>query len=100
MRSLNRIMFSLLLPVLFTGACATKTVYIHHKPPVKTIEVKPTKPAYNYVWIEGHWQWSKIKGKYIWKKGHWEKQRKEKVWVSGHWKTTPRGWTWIRGYWK
>ena len=87
--------------VQFLGTAYTvRTAYIVQQPPGKKIEVKTNSPSSGYLWIEGHWKWSKTKDKYIWKKGHWDKKKKNKVWVSGHWKNTPRGWLWIQGYWK
>ena len=91
---------AMILFLNLTSACATRTNYVQVKPPVRKIEVKSVKPGHKYVWVEGHWKWSKTKKIYIWKEGYWIKGKRNKVWVSGHWKKTPRGWLWIQGYWK
>jgi len=66
----------------------------------KVVVVKPKAPGPNFVWINGHWKWSKRVVKYVWAKGHWSKRRRGANWVSGHWADVPGGHKWIPGHWK
>lgn len=100
MKKLNSLLIIPIFFVVFAGACATRTAYVKKQPPQKKIELKVVKPEGNYIWVEGHWDWSRAQKRYVWKKGHWKKNKKNNVWVSGHWKKTPKGWIWIHGYWK
>jgi hypothetical protein len=78
------------------GGCATRTVYVRDAPPPPKEEVRPA-PRANYVWVEGHWKWTR-RG-YVWAPGHWERARKGE-WVPGHWDQTARGYVWVPGHWR
>jgi len=62
--------------------------------------VKTPAPGANYIWIEGHWKWSRRQHQYVWVNGHWEKRRHHKVWVPGHWAVVPGGYRWVPGHWR
>ena len=85
-----------------------KTRPTHHNP-LRVVVVKPNRPTVivkhpnrirkNYVWVEGHWQWSNFYGDYIWIKAKWIRQRRGHHWVSGFWEISLDGFIWIEGYW-
>ena len=85
---------SILLAILF--GCAA-TFYVPDAPPELLIEVRPTPPHPQAIWIDGHWGWSH--GQYQWVPGYWERQPRGE-WVPGSWEHRPRGWTWREGHWR
>src|SRR5262245_45015703 len=55
-------------------------VVVTQAPPAKKVEAKSVAPGSGYVWIDGHWAWSK--GAWVWVAGHWVKARAGYVWVE------------------
>lgn len=86
---------------LFISEGVFSQVVVKVKPTkAKTTVIKPRKPSKNFVWIEGHWKWSKKTNRYIWVGGHWVKKPSSKHrWVPGHWRKAPGGWKFIPGHW-
>lgn len=80
-----------------------------HHHPTRVVVVKPNRPTVivnrphhirkNYVWMEGHWQWSNFYGDYIWIKAKWIRQRRGHHWVSGFWEISLDGFIWVEGCW-
>ena len=80
-----------------------------HHHPSRVVVVKPNRPQVilkrpekirrNYIWIEGHWQWSDFYGEYIWIQGKWMRQRRGYYWTPGFWEVSLGGFVWIEGYW-
>lgn len=93
-----------MLTALFTLVIAAPTdaqVVVKIKPSrPHVVAVKPACPGPHYVWIDGHWRWSKKKHDYVWVDGHWVKARKGHVWVDGHWADVPGGHKWVPGHWQ
>ena len=65
----------------------------------KVILQRPIKTRRNYIWAEGHWQWSNFYGDYIWIQGKWIRQRRGHHWNPGFWEVSLGGFVWIEGYW-
>ena len=65
----------------------------------KVILQRPIKTRRNYIWAEGHWQWSNFYGDYIWIQGKWIRQRRGHHWEPGFWEISLGGFVWIEGYW-
>lgn len=59
----------------------------------------PPKPHPTYVWVDGHWVWSKKMKQYVWKEGYWIRPKKGHCWVPGHWANVPGGVKWVPGHW-
>ena len=60
---------------------------------------RPVETRRNYIWAEGHWQWSNFYGDYIWIQGKWIRQRRGHHWEPGFWEISLGGFVWIEGYW-
>lgn len=77
----------------------SRVIYVRKAPPArKRGIVKPAKPKYKVLWVDGNRYWD---GKaYIWKNGGWVNARKNQKRVLGHLKKSPRGHIWIDGHWK
>ncbi|HEY8038874.1 MAG TPA: hypothetical protein VIF15_03740 [Polyangiaceae bacterium] len=73
-------------------------VVVDRPPPADRVEDGGPAPGAEYVWIRGHWLWSR--GDWVWRPGHWEVRRDGHEWAPGHWQRRPRGWIWIEGHWK
>ena len=75
----------------------------------RVVVVKPNRPQVilqrpvqirrNYIWVEGHWQWSNFYGEYIWIQGKWIRQRRGCHWEPGFWEVSLGGFVWIEGCW-
>ncbi|BCP51850.1 hypothetical protein K32_04670 [Kaistia sp. 32K] len=66
------------------------------RPPQPRMERRPP-PRRGYVWVPGHWQWSR--GRYVWVSGGWERSRPgwrhrdpQWVWRNGRWVFIQGGW--------
>ena len=80
-----------------------------HHSPSRIVVVKPNRPQVilqrpvetrrNYIWVEGHWQWSNFYGDYIWIQGKWIRQRRGCHWEPGFWEVSLGGFVWIEGCW-
>ena len=87
-----------------SGACyhtgtAAGVVYVTDEPPLSPVEVIPTSPGFNYVWVGGHWGWSS--NRYLWVPGSWVvPSRGYSVWVPGRWDRDHHGWYWTSGHWR
>jgi len=86
------------------GACynppgTAAGIYVGSEPPVARVEVVPTSPGFNYVWVGGHWGWRS--NNYYWIPGGWVvPSRGFSVWVPGRWNHDGHGWFWTDGYWR
>ena len=79
----------------------------HH--PSRIVVVKPNKPKViinhpnrvrrNYIWVEGHWKWSRFYRDYVWIKGQWMHKRRGYHWQPGFWEVSLTGFMWVEGYW-
>ena len=65
----------------------------------KTKIYKPKYKKRGYVWVAGHWKWSRFYQDYIWISGKWKKNKIGHIWKEGYWKTMPSGFLWIDGCW-
>ena len=65
----------------------------------KIILQRPVQTRRNYIWSEGHWQWSNFYGNYIWIQGKWIRQRRGHHWTPGFWEVSLGGFVWIEGCW-
>ena len=84
---------------IISNGSAQVIVKVKPKTP-KSISKRPVNVRHGYVWIPGHWKWSKKTKAYVWIKGRSVKAKRGHRWVSGHWKSTPNGHKWIPGHWK
>ena len=93
-------MQSIILAIIWTfnANCAPRTIYVKTAPPAVKVQVKPTPPYKNAVWIPGHWSWKS--NTHVWVAGRWTKPKSGYAWVPGHWVKKRRGWIWIEGHWK
>ena len=80
-----------------------------HYHPSRVVSVKPNRPKVivkhpnrvrrNYIWVEGHWKWSRFYRDYIWVKGKWIHQRRGYNWQPGFWEAILGGFIWTEGRW-
>mgnify|MGYP003650944298 CR=1 FL=1 len=54
----------------------------------------------NYIWVEGHWKWSRRYNDYIWVDGRWIKRRQGRTWVVGSYNWNNGIKIWINGCWR
>ena len=73
-------------------------VVVATPPPVPRVEVLPSAPSSNHVWISGFWRWSN--GRHVWNPGHWEPARPGYFWAPGHWVKHGPNWTFSGGFWQ
>jgi WXXGXW repeat (2 copies) len=68
-------------------------------PPVERVEVVPTSPGFNYVWVGGHWGWAN--DNYRWVGGRWVVPASGfSTWVPGRWDRDRYGWFYRDGRWR
>jgi len=48
-------------------------------PPPPPVVVMGPPPNPSYIWIPGHWKWSRRAHNYIWRDGHWAAPRRVRV---------------------
>jgi len=66
-------------------------------PPAAQVEVVPARPALEYVWVPGAWEWD---GRWVWVAGRWAPPpRHGAIWIGGHWEHRAHERIWIRGHW-
>lgn len=71
---------SLLLSLLFllnmahsyAGGARVK-VCIGRPAPTHVVVIKPDRPGPDFIWIEGHYDWSPRLNRYVWVEGHWKR---------------------------
>jgi hypothetical protein len=73
-------------------------VRVQIAPPAPQVEVIPTAPSPQHVWISGHWTWNG--SRYVWQSGRWDALRVGYVWSPAHWAQEPSGaWVFRPGQW-
>lgn len=96
MKRLRGFLLSIFLGLSLGMGCATT---IRTAPPPPRREVIPSPPGSKYVWVSGHWKWTRHGWK--WAPGHYViKPRPAAAWVPGHWKKVRGGWKWVPGHWR
>jgi YXWGXW repeat-containing protein len=87
------------------GACYSSPDHVYgvaygtYEPPLTPVEVIPSSPGFNYVWIGGHYRWDS--DRYVWTPGSWAvPARGYSVWVPGRWDRDGHGWFWVNGHWR
>jgi hypothetical protein len=87
------------------GACYSNpapvvgVAYGTYEPPVTPVEVIPSSPGFDYIWVGGHWGWNV--NRYAWVPGSWVvPSRGYSVWVPGRWERDHHGWYFIDGHWR
>jgi hypothetical protein len=67
-------------------------------PPYRETVLIETRPARNYIWINGHWAWH---GHWYWEHGHWHPGPVgHSAWESGRWEARGNSWHWTGGHWR
>jgi WXXGXW repeat (2 copies) len=75
----------------------TATMFAPSAPPYPKYEVVPFPPGRGYIWIKGHWSWTREKWEWI--GGHWEYVSEPgSVLVPGRWTDANGRWSWTGGY--
>ncbi|HEY3756947.1 MAG TPA: YXWGXW repeat-containing protein [Opitutaceae bacterium] len=73
-------------------------VVVNAPPPLQT-EIVTVSPGPEYVWIGGHWGWSRRH--WVWVGGYWaHRHHPGAVWIGGHWDRRPGGYVWVEGRWR
>ena len=87
------------------AACAanprprTGVEYVVRQPPTERVEVVPSTPGREYVWVKGHWGWRR--DDYEWIPGRWVvPERGYREWVAGKWQHDRNGWFYVEGHWR
>ncbi|HKA90055.1 MAG TPA: hypothetical protein VKE22_20485 [Haliangiales bacterium] len=80
------------------GPYTTPTeVYVQTMPPDPIYEEVPSAPAYDYVWIDGYWNWSG--SEWLWYRGRWERPRVGYAWVRPYYDYSGGRYVYTPGYW-
>jgi hypothetical protein len=90
------------------GSWIEETKIVEERPGLLEATVEPpapyhetivieTRPARNYVWIDGHWAWH---GHWVWEHGHWQPGREGRRWEAGRWEARNGRWFWVGGAWR
>jgi hypothetical protein len=85
---------------LATPARAREPEYIDKVPPPRIIErpgEAPPSPVAR--WIEGYWDWDKVRKDFDWVTGTWRVPPPGKFWVNGYWRRQEKGWSRVPGFW-
>jgi hypothetical protein len=87
------------------GACAANprprvgVEYAMREPPAERVEVIPSAPGRDYIWVKGHWGWRR--NDYEWVPGRWVvPERGYREWEPGRWERDRNGWFYIEGRWR
>lgn len=73
--------------------------YVYTQPPVDQVEVIPSSPGFNYVWVGGHWGY--YNSNYRWVRGNWVVPASGfRTWSPGRWDRDGHGWYFINGHWR
>jgi hypothetical protein len=88
-----------LLGVAMTApAFAGVGVYIGGAPPPYRYEVPPPRPAPDYVWVGGNWNYAG--GRYVWAPGVWRRPPHAGAsWEHPHYDHYREGWAYHEGHW-
>ncbi len=70
----------------YTAQPSSALVEVTRPPPPARVEIVPTRPRQDAVWLDGEW---------LWRRGRW-------AWLSGRWVVAPAGaafsvWSFVRG---
>jgi len=87
------------------GACYVNprprvgVAYVMRQPPSERVEIIPTSPGVEYVWVKGHWGWRR--NDYEWIPGRWVlPERGYREWAPGRWERDRGGWFYVEGHWR
>jgi hypothetical protein len=88
--------------LILACGCTTERVETLKKPPSQppavTQESPVASPGPQYVWIGGHYEWSR---RWVRIPGAWMvPPRPNAIWVSGQFVRNARGWVWIQSHWE
>ncbi|WP_165064063.1 hypothetical protein [Paludisphaera rhizosphaerae] len=59
----------------------------------------PEPPRSDARWIEGYWEWSPDRSKFVWVTGTWRVPPPGRFWVNTLWKRNENGWRRFPGFW-
>jgi hypothetical protein len=69
------------------------------QPPPPRVETPPPRPAPDYAWVPGYWNWSN--NAWVWVPGQWERPpERTAAWVPGQWVQRGDTWVWRSGHWQ
>lgn len=90
-----------LIVVFFALVSSTQAQVVVKVEPARpaTVIVKPAKGRKGYVWVDGHWRYSKRMNRYVWVDASWIRVKRGHSYVAGHWAAAPGGYKWIPGHW-
>ena len=74
-----------------------REVVVQRAPPPETVEVVPSTPSAEVVWIKGHWHWNG--SDWTWVRGRYETRRVGYRWVPAHYEQRGPNWVYVRGHW-
>ncbi|HKB72068.1 MAG TPA: YXWGXW repeat-containing protein [Thermoanaerobaculia bacterium] len=67
-------------------------------PPRPRVEYRNVRPAADYVWVKGFWDWEG--GEWVWIPGRWERPAgRDVTWVDPHYDREQDGWRYEPGHW-
>lgn len=83
-----------------SGSTVSTVVVAPNPPPPARVEVRPTPPAPEMVWMSGHWSWNPEASDYVWIDGKYAMPpRPRAAWMPGRWVQRSEGWVWEEGRW-
>lgn len=72
---------------------------VDQAPPDQIDESVPQKPAGDYFWVPGYWEFDHIEHDYIWYKGRWHPISENWQYMPAHYVWRQNGYMYIPGYW-
>lgn len=100
-------------PVAQTDAAGPPAIVFHEEPPPLD-EVRPPRPANDFDWVPGHWDWGEHG--WLWTSGSYVQRHVPPMpaplpdriteppgpgyaWIRGHWRWIGDAWSWQPGRW-
>jgi hypothetical protein len=83
------------------GTARPSAMYVANAPPAPKEEVRTPAPPGDFVWIDGHWEWSASEETWIWVGGVWvEPPDDGATWVGPEYEDNNGDWMYSPGYWR
>lgn len=70
-----------------------------NRPPPRPRPERRPPPRRGYVWVPGHWVWSRQRRTYVWVRGRWIRNRPGWRYRNPRWVLRGNNWVFISGGW-
>ena len=114
-RWISMLLFAQLVCFLTVSVQADPAIADFQYPPQKKFEQRGAPPAWNFVWVDGYWNWEN--DAWVWHEGKYIQTiqdrppiknhdfrgmppSKDHIWIPGSWALDEGDWTWQKGHYK